>query len=188
LSFERVSERRAWGGRIFSVEVTRFRHDDGRVKEREIVRHPGAVAVLAHDGERLYLVRQAREVVDEPALLELVAGRVEPPEPPLSTARRELAEEIGKGACSWRHLLSFYSVAGFSDERVHLYLATDLFDVPRVPDGGERIEVCTFPLERLEDALADCRDGKTLVGLMLLERRLARERARAPRPSGERGS
>lgn len=187
MSFERVGAGRAWEGRVFSVEVARFRHEDGRVKQREIVRHPGAVAMLAHDGERLYLVRQAREAVDEPALLELPAGRVEPPEPPLSTARRELAEEIGKGARSWRHLRSFYSAAGFSDERVHLYLATDLFDVPRVPDGGERIEVCAFPLGRLEDALAECRDGKTLVGLMLLQRLLARERAQVPRASGERG-
>jgi 8-oxo-dGTP pyrophosphatase MutT (NUDIX family) len=178
MAFVRVDGREVWGGRIFSVHVDVFRHDDGRIARREIVRHPGAVAVLAHDDERLYMVRQPREAAGESALLEIVAGRIEGSEPPLEVARRELAEEIGKGARNWRHLLTFYSAAGFSDERVHLFLATGLFDRPGRPEEGERIRVCAFPLDGLDQALAECRDGKSLVGLMLLERLLARERRR----------
>jgi ADP-ribose pyrophosphatase len=119
-------------------------------------------------------VRQPREAVDEPALLEVVAGRIEAGEAPLEVARRELAEEIGKGARNWRHLVTFYSVAGFSDERVHLYEATDLFERRAATQDHERIQVCAVPLSGLDDALADCRDGKTLVALLLLERLRAR--------------
>jgi 8-oxo-dGTP pyrophosphatase MutT (NUDIX family) len=170
MTFERIAGEQVWAGRILSVHVERFRHDDGRVSSREIVRHPGAVAVLPHDDRQLYLVRQPREAVGEPALLEVVAGRLGAGESPLEAARRELAEEIGKGAHNWRHLVTFYSVAGFSDERLHLYVATGLFDRRAATHEDERIEVCTFPLDRLQDALADCRDGKTLVALLLLDR------------------
>jgi 8-oxo-dGTP pyrophosphatase MutT (NUDIX family) len=159
VGFRRLGGERIWSGRIFSVDVDRFEHDEGRVARREIVRHPGAAAVLPHDGERLYMVRQPREAAGEQGLLEVVAGRLDA-EPPLATARRELAEEVGKGARSWRPLRTFFSVAGFSDERVHLFLATDLYDVPQRPEPGERVEVCSFPLDRLDDAVAACSDGR----------------------------
>jgi ADP-ribose diphosphatase len=167
MSFERIGSETAWEGRIASVRVDRFRYDDGEEAEREIVAHPGAVAVVAHDGERIYLVRQPREAVDEPALLELPAGkRDEEGEEPLETAKRELAEEIGKGAREWKHLTSFYTSPGFADEECHVYLATDLFDERAEALGGERIEIVEAPLADLDDLIADCRDSKTLVGLL----------------------
>jgi ADP-ribose pyrophosphatase len=147
--------------------VDRFRYDDGREAEREIVEHPGAVAMVAHDGERLYLVRQPREAVDQRELLELPAGKLdEEGEEPLDTAKRELAEEIGKGARNWEHLTSFYTSPGFADEECHVYLATDLYDEHAEADETERIEIVEAPLGDLDDVIAGCRDSKTLVGLL----------------------
>jgi 8-oxo-dGTP pyrophosphatase MutT (NUDIX family) len=165
--FEHTGGDEVYAGRMFSVRVDRFRHDDGEEVTRERVVHPGAVAVVAHDGERLYLVAQPREAVGEPALLELPAGKLDAPgEDPLETARRELAEEIGKRAENWSHLTTYYSSAGFTNERVHVYLATGLTDASAAPDEEERIEVRTVPLTELDATIAACRDAKTLVGLL----------------------
>jgi 8-oxo-dGTP pyrophosphatase MutT (NUDIX family) len=167
VTFERIGSETAWEGRFAAVRVERFRYDDGQEAEREIVTHPGAVAVVVHDGERLFLVRQPREAVDEQALLELPAGKLdEEGEEPLDTARRELAEEIGKGARSWEHLTSFYTSPGFADEQCHVFLATELYDERAEVDEGERIEIVEVPLTDLDDVIAGCRDSKTLVGLL----------------------
>ena len=171
MSFERVDSETVWEGRIATVHVDRIRYDDGDEAERERVAHPGAVAVVAHDGERIFLVRQPREAVDEQALLELPAGKLDTEgEGPLETAKRELAEEIGKGAETWEHLTSFWTSPGFADEECHLYLATDLYDHSLEPDENERIEVVTVPLDELGQTIEECRDSKTLVGLMWFER------------------
>jgi ADP-ribose pyrophosphatase len=166
---ERVGGRVAWEGRITKVRIDRFRYDDGEEAEREIVEHPGAVGVVAHDGERVYLVKQPREAVSEPALLELPAGKLdEEGESPLDTAQRELAEEIGKGARTWQHLTSFYTSPGFTDEECHLFMATGLYDQSAETPEDERIEVVELPLSELDHAIRDCRDSKTLVGLLWL--------------------
>jgi 8-oxo-dGTP pyrophosphatase MutT (NUDIX family) len=167
MTFERIGSETAWEGRIATVRVDRFRYDDGQEAEREIVAHPGAVAVVAHDGERIYLVRQPREAVDEQALLELPAGKLdEEGEEPLEAAKRELAEEIGKGARAWEHLTSFYTSPGFADEVCHVYRATDLYDERAEADDTERIDVVKAPLADLDDVITGCRDSKTLVGLL----------------------
>jgi ADP-ribose pyrophosphatase len=127
------------------------------------------VAVLAHDGESLYLVAHAREVVDEQELLELPAGKLDVEgEEPLGTAQRELAEEIGKCAREWRHLTTCYASPGFADEQIHIYLATDLYDADTERDEHERIEVRKVPLADLDATIRDCRDAKTLIGLLWL--------------------
>ena len=137
---ERVGGEVVWEGRLNRVRVDRFRYDDGEEAEREIVEHPGAVGIVAHDGEIVYLVRQPREAVGDDALLELPAGKLdEEGEKPLDTAQRELAEEIGKGARTWQHLTSFYTSPGFTDEECHLFMATDLYDETR-RDGRERAD------------------------------------------------
>jgi 8-oxo-dGTP pyrophosphatase MutT (NUDIX family) len=157
--------------------VDRFRYDDGDEAEREIVEHPGAVGIVAHDGERVYLVRQPREAVNDPALLELPAGKLdEEGESPLDTAQRELAEEIGKGARTWQHLTSFFTSPGFTDEECHLFMATNLYDKSADTAENERIEVIELPLSELDHAIRDCRDSKTLVGLLWLRAFLDRAR------------
>jgi ADP-ribose pyrophosphatase len=172
-AFEALGGETAYHGRLVDVRIERFRHADGEEVTREIVRHRGAVAVVAHDGERLWLVRQPREAVDEPDLLEIPAGRLDVDgEEPLYAAQRELAEEIGHGARSWEPILVYYTSAGFTDERVHLFLATDLYESVAESGENERIEIVPWPLDRLEQAIEDCRDAKTLIGLLWLARRL----------------
>ncbi|HEY7630444.1 MAG TPA: NUDIX hydrolase [Thermoleophilaceae bacterium] len=167
MAFERIGVEEIWRGRIADVRVERWRTEDGEEVEREVVGHPGAVAIVAHDGEQLYLVTQPREPVGEPRLLELPAGKLdEEGEDALDTAKRELAEEIGKGARTWKHLTTFYSSPGFSDEEIHVYLATDLYDEHAEADENERIEIETVPLSDLDDVIRENRDSKTLVGLL----------------------
>jgi 8-oxo-dGTP pyrophosphatase MutT (NUDIX family) len=174
MAFERIGGETAFEGKVAKVRVDRFRYDDGEEAEREIVAHPGAVAVVAHDGEQLYLVAQPREAVGEQSLLELPAGKLdEEGEGPEETARRELAEEVGKGARSWQFLTRFYTSPGFAAEECHVYLATDLYDEQAEPDENERIEVIAKPLAQLDDVIADCRDAKSLVGLLWFRAYLA---------------
>ena len=170
MGFERIGVDQVWKGRIAEVRVERWRMEDGEEVEREVVGHPGAVGVLAHDGEFIYMVSQPREPVGEPRLLELPAGKLDDDsEDVLATAKRELAEEIGKGARNWQHLTTFYSSPGFSDEEIHVYLATDLYDEHAEAAEDERIEIVTVPLSELDDVIRDCRDSKTLVGLLWLK-------------------
>ena len=172
---ERIGGEVVWEGRIGKVRVDRFRYDDGEEAEREIVEHPGAVGIVAHDGETLYLVRQPREAVGEEALLELPAGKLDVEgESPLDTAQRELAEEIGKGARTWQHLMRFYTSPGFADEECHLFMATDLYDERADTEDNERIEIVEVPLTELDGVIRDCRDSKTLVGLLWLRAFLSR--------------
>ena len=173
--FERTASRTIYEGKIITVQMDTFRHEDGEEVEREIARHPGAVGIVAHDGESIYLVRQPREPIETPDLLELPAGKLdEDGEEPLETAKRELAEEIGKAADDWEPLGSFFTSPGFSDEEVHLFLATGLRDVqkPEVEED-ERIELCVHPLSDLDRLIDETRDSKTLIGLYELRRRLS---------------
>ena len=130
------------------------------------------MGVVALDASSVWLTRQPREVVGLPDSLEIPAGKLDVPgESPLQTAKRELGEEIGKQAAGWEEILSFYTSPGFSDERVWLYLATDLSDSgPAELDEDERIEVVPWALDRLEEAIAACEDSKTLIALLWLLR------------------
>ena len=123
--------------------------------------------MVAHDGEHVWLVRQPREATGDPDLLELPAGKLdEDGEAPLDCARRELAEEIGKGARSWRHLTTFYTSPGFVEEVCHVYVATDLYDESAEAEEDERIEIVEAPLAELDAVIEECHDAKTLVGLL----------------------
>jgi 8-oxo-dGTP pyrophosphatase MutT (NUDIX family) len=176
--FEALGGESVYKGRIVDVRIERFRHADGEEVSREIVRHQGAVAVVAYDEQQVWLVRQPREAVDEPRLLELPAGRLDVVgEPPLAAAQRELAEEIGKGAARWEPIVTYYTGAGFTDERVHLFEATGLHEAHAESEENERIELVPWPLQELDRALAECRDAKTLIGLFWLARRLDRSRS-----------
>ena len=177
--FEPIGSEVKWEGAIVRAGVERFRYRDGAEVSRDKVWHPGAVGILALDDDHVWLTRQPREVVGESASLEVPAGKLDVPgEPPLETAKRELAEEIGKRADRWQELLAFYTSPGFSDERVWLFLATGLGDAagPHEADDDERIEVVPWALDRLHEAIAQCEDSKSLIALLwLLARRPGRD-------------
>jgi ADP-ribose pyrophosphatase len=171
--FQHLGGEAVFTGRLIDVRHERYRHADGEEVTREIVSHRGAVGIVVHDGEDVLLVRQPREAVGEPDLLERPAGRLDVDgEQPLETAQRELAEEIGRGARSWEPILSYYSSAGFTNEQVHLFLATDLYEASADSGETERIEIVPWPLARLDEAIDGCRDAKTVIGLYWLRRRL----------------
>jgi ADP-ribose pyrophosphatase len=162
-----------WQGAVIRAGVERYRHADGSEVNRDKVWHPGAVGIIAVDETHVWLTRQPREVIAASASLEIPAGKLDVPgEPPLETAKRELAEEIGKRAEHWEELLAFYTSPGFSDERVWLYVATGLSDSPRLAgDEDERIEIVPWPLAKLEDAIQACEDSKSLIALLWLAAR-----------------
>ena len=165
---ERIDGRVEWKGKIGRVRVDRFRYDDGEEAEREIVEHPGAVGVVARDGERLYLVKQPREPVNEPALLELPAGKLdEEGESPLDTAQRELAEETGLTDGTWRQVAAFYTTPGFCRERMHLFLAEGVEPGEARQEADEAIELVAVPAGELRALVPALEDAKTIAGLLL---------------------
>lgn len=171
---ERIGSRTVYTGPIASVRIDEFRHADGETVERQVISHPGAVGIVAHDGHAIYLVRQPREAVGADGLLEVPAGKLDvEDETPLECAQRELVEEVGRSAREWRELKRFYTSPGFAEEQVIVFLATGLERVERrEPDPEERIEVVEWPLEDLDAAIEQCEDSKSLIGLMMLRSEL----------------
>jgi 8-oxo-dGTP pyrophosphatase MutT (NUDIX family) len=168
--FEPLGGRTVYEGRIVTLRIERFRYPDGEEVEREIVRHQGAVGILAHDDANVFLVRQPREAIDDPDFLEIPAGRLDVEgEAPLDAARRELAEEIGKAAATWEPITEYVSTVGVMDEVVHLFHATDLSEADAEAEDNERIEIVRWPLTDLDGAIAATRDAKTLIALLWLK-------------------
>jgi ADP-ribose pyrophosphatase len=155
-------------GRRFRVEQVTQTTPDGTHHSREVVRHPGAVVILPLlDDGRLCFIKNYRVAVDQ-TLIELPAGTLEPPEDPAETARRELAEETGYRAEHFAPLLTFYMSPGILDERMYLFLATQLTPGPMALEAGEDIQPLLLTWnEALEMVRREqIRDAKTLVALM----------------------
>src|SRR3989440_3682096 len=154
------SGRTAYDGKLIDVTLERWGE-----YEREIVEHPGAVAIVAIDHEgMLTLVRQRREAVRE-NLLELPAGTLEAGEEPLESARRELEEETGLTGGSWREAAAFYTTPGFCRERMHLFFAEGLVPGEAKPEADEELELIRWPVAEIASHLREVEDAKTLVGL-----------------------
>lgn len=170
------SHRRVYSGRVLCLDVDEIEEPGGIHATREVVRHPGSVVVLAVDEQdRLALVRQYRYPVDD-TVWEIPAGRQDAGESPEQGARRELEEEVGVAAGTIEKLLSFYATPGYCDEVMHLFRATALTHVPARPEADERIEARWVTLDEAR-AMADAgqlRDAKTLLALLLEERRRGR--------------
>jgi ADP-ribose pyrophosphatase len=150
-----------YDGELIDVTVERWGEH-----EREIVEHPGAVAIVAIDREgMLTLVRQRREAVRS-ELVELPAGTLEHGESPLDCARRELEEETGLTGGSWRERSAFYTTPGFCRERMHLFLAEGLDSGPSKPEADEQLDLVRWPTAEIESRLHEIEDAKTLVGLL----------------------
>jgi ADP-ribose pyrophosphatase len=154
--------RTVYGGNLFDVTLERWGEH-----EREIVEHPGAVAIVAVDREGMVnLVRQRREAARK-QLVELPAGTLEEGEAPIESARRELEEETGLRGGDWREVTAFFTTPGFCRERMHLFFAEDLDQGEAAPEDDEEFELVRWPLNELEEHLDEIDDAKTLVGLLL---------------------
>lgn len=162
MSLEPDSSRRVYDGSLIDVTLERWGEH-----EREVVEHPGAVAIVAVDQEGcVTLVRQLREPARKP-LLELPAGTAEAGEEPLVTARRELAEECGLRGGEWRELAAFWTTPGFCRERMTLFAAEGVEVGEATPEDDEELELVRWPLAEVRDRLGEIEDAKTLAGLLL---------------------
>jgi ADP-ribose pyrophosphatase len=161
-----LSRETVFDGRLLRLYVDRIRLEDGREALREVVEHPGAVAVIARDdSDAVLLVRQYRHAVGR-SMWEIPAGKLEPGETALACAQRELAEETGRNAGRWAILGSFFTTPGFSNERISLFLASELVAADRPPDDD--VSACVAASRSdLRDMLArgELVDAKTLLGL-----------------------
>lgn len=177
-----LTEDVAWTGRIFNVDRLRVELPDGRVAIRDVVRHPGAVAVVALTGDgRICLVRQYRTALGR-VTVEIPAGKLAPGEDPLECASRELLEETGMSAEKIAFLTTIATSDGFTDELIHVYMATGLTFTRSNPDADEFINVDLVPLEELVDAVLDGRieDAKTVVGALVCDAVMRRLTPEAP--------
>lgn len=173
-----LTEDVAWTGRIFNVNRLQVELPDGRRALRDVVRHPGAVAIVALTEEgRICLVRQYRTALGR-VTVEIPAGKLSAGEDPLECANRELLEETGMVAEKMAFLTTIASSDGFCDELIHIYMATGLTFAKSSPDDDEFINVDLVEVSELVDAVLDGRieDAKTVVGALLCDaigRRLA---------------
>lgn len=178
--FRHLDEEIVHRGHIIDVAVARFAADDGHEFHRDVIRHPGAVGVLPlHDDGTATLVRQYRGPIDA-ELLEIPAGlRDVSGEDPAVTAARELAEEVGLRADDLELLCSFHTAAGNTDELVHVYLATGLYEVESDLQGPEEqaMTVERRSIDALVSAIqqGEITDAKTIIGVLLVAQRDASE-------------
>lgn len=162
-----LSKTEIYSGRIIKLNLERVQLPNGNVAELEMIHHPGGAAIVAiDDNDHVCLLRQFRHAANG-YIWELPAGKIDNHEPPFETVQRELAEEAGRKAATWRELGEYISSPGIFTEVVHLFLATDLTPVDVAFEAHEVIEVHWKPFD---EALAmvhsgEIKDGKTLVGL-----------------------
>jgi ADP-ribose pyrophosphatase len=169
----KLSSRRAYSGKVVSLDIDKVEFPDGSVGELEIFRHPGAAAIVPFLSDpkgqdpQLLLIRQYRYAADG-YLLEIPAGRLEDGEDPHACAVRELAEETGCTADSIEFMTAFYPTPGFCDEKIHLFMATGLHHGETNHEADEFVEPVTV---KMSEALSmiesgEIRDGKTALGIL----------------------
>jgi 8-oxo-dGTP pyrophosphatase MutT (NUDIX family) len=170
---ELLGEKHLHRGRHVDFVAKRYRRADGSEVEREIVEHPGSIAVIAYDEEFAYLVAQPREAVEEDELLEIPAGTLDKEgEGELEAAQRELAEEAELRAEHWSLLHIVYPSPGFLTEKVTIFEATGLSPASGERDDDEEIEIVRLPLAEIEQALPEIRDATTVIALLRLKEKI----------------
>jgi ADP-ribose pyrophosphatase len=168
-----LTERFVSGGLVFDGNLLKVHRDtvrlpDGSLGEREYIKHPGAVAIVAlFDDGAVLLERQFRYPARR-EFIEIPAGKLEPGEPPLDTAKRELLEETGYVAAEWTRLGAISTAIGYADETIGLFLARGLTKRAAKLDAGEFLEVFTLPLDEAIQAVREGRitDSKSVAGLL----------------------
>lgn len=168
-----VSQKKKFSGRVLDLNVETHCLPDGRQSEFEIIRHPGGAAILPvlPDG-RVLLIRQFRPAIGA-MIYEIPAGRLEPGEPPLDCATRELQEETGYVASEVNSLGGFWSTPGFCDEYIHLFYARANDDAEQQLEPDEVIELCPMTLEEALSLIekGEILDSKTLLSLLLYQQK-----------------
>ncbi|MBC7087263.1 MAG: NUDIX hydrolase [Tissierellales bacterium] len=163
-----MKSERIYDGKILNLRVDTVELPDKKYSKREIVEHPGAVAIVAiNQDNEMVVIRQYRKAIDK-VLLEIPAGKLELNEEPIESAKRELKEETGFTAEKIEYLTEFYTSPGFSNEKVYLFLAQGLTPGNQELEIGEHIDVECFKLDELIKMIkfGDIVDSKTIVGIM----------------------
>lgn len=176
-----ISSRRAYDGRVISLDVDTVRFPNGTIGELEMIRHPGASAVVPFLDDpgaadpRIVLIRQYRYAADD-YVFEIPAGRLDKDEAPEACARRELREETGYTAERMVRMTTFYTTPGFTDESIHLFAASTLTAGSSSLEPDEILELHTVPLSAALSMIArgEIKDGKTMIGLLFAAEFLAR--------------
>lgn len=173
MTIGKVSSRRVYDGKVISLDVDLVEFPNGTTGELEIVRHPGASAVVPFlsdprgDDPQLLLIKQYRYAADG-FMYEIPAGRLEPGEAPIDCARRELREETGCTASSIEHIYTMYTTPGFTDERIHIFSATGLTRGPTAHEADEFLSLETVSLRRALEMIkrGELNDGKTAAAIL----------------------
>lgn len=168
-----TKSRRVYTGKVISLDIDTVRFPDGSTGELEMVRHPGASAVVpflsdpAGDDPQVLLIRQYRYAADG-YLYEIPAGRLNPGEDPRKCALRELKEETGCSAERMDELFTMYTTPGFTDEKIHLFMATGLTSGETKHEADEFLESQPMPLSRALQMIqaGEIQDSKTALGLL----------------------
>lgn len=166
-----LTQETAWSGKIFDVECLEVKLPNGHVSRRDVIRHHGAVAIVAlTESGKIALVRQYRTALDR-VTVEIPAGKLEPGEDPLEAAKRELREETGFEAGKIAFLTNIAPSPGYTDEIIRVFLATHLTFVGADPDDDEFLNVDLVDVNELIDAVLDGKieDAKTVVGALLCD-------------------
>jgi len=165
-----LSTKRVYSGKVLKLDLDTVALPNGRTTELEILRHPGASAVvpLKEDG-RVVLIRQLRHATGG-FIYEIPAGKLDPQEDPRDCATRELEEEIGYCAGHLELLTSIWTAPGFTDEVIHIFLGTKLEVGKQNLDQDEVLEIVEWPLEEAISKIQDgtIRDAKTIIGLQMV--------------------
>lgn len=174
-----VSSNMLFKGRVISLQVDEVELPNGKRGKREIIKHPGAVAVIAITDEgKMIMVEQYRKAMER-SLVEIPAGKLEPGEEPLRSAERELEEETGYESAEMKHLISFYTSPGFADELVHLFVATGLTkkENPAACDEDEFVELIELTVEEAQRFIEEGKiaDAKTAYAVQYLQLKKALE-------------
>jgi ADP-ribose pyrophosphatase len=171
-----LSSTREYSGRVVNLDLDTVRFPDGSAGTLEMFRHPGASAVVpfiddpTDEDPRVLLIRQFRHAADG-YIWEVPAGRLDPGEAPEACARRELEEETGMRARSLERLTTIYTTPGFTDERIHLFLAHGLDEGAHAREADEFMELHTLRWSRVGELIrgGEIQDGKTLAALMFVQ-------------------
>jgi ADP-ribose pyrophosphatase len=169
----KLTSRRAYTGKVISMDVDEVRFPDGSIGELEMIRHPGASAVVPFlsdpygDDPQVLLIRQFRHAADG-YLYEIPAGRLDPGEDPRACALRELKEETGCSAAAVEKLFTMYTTPGFTDEKIHVFMATGLKAGESSHEADEFLDLQPMPLSRALSMVeaGEIQDAKTALGLL----------------------